>query len=1174
MKRFSGWVLTAVAVSLAHAQQSGPQALALGNTQDAARPTEIGGTPATDFVVIRASSPGAPLRFGNVVPQSERVELDGKTLRRGTDYAMDYAAGVVYLAVPAKAGSSVTVTYRYSDKPAATTSALPSVKFNLMPGGLDMTMGLGLTERTADGRVLNSNNFGFANNFRFAGGAVSGAYIYSNRERSRYQNGLDVGRGTTPGNASQDEGAAQLIVQQFRAGLAGGTVQADYQDVSANFGAFGSASNTGLTAEQIARLQAEKGLTRFGYQASNLKLGDTAVTAGFRSVGNQAGGIEWTNYGFTGGGLKASFNSQRVGTGFDRFKDLAEADREQLLRERGMERTNYAAEFAQKTTKIQFGANRIEDSATGAAIQRETVGFETGRFKFSAGQQAVTAGFGRFDSILGEEKAAYGLEAGLRRQWLALDAGLGPDTPLGYSTQRLIAPGGRFQADDVALKGKTWSLEHSARSTTTGFDGFRGMKPEEMDRNTAAIARMYGSGVNARPEDRHKFTLGAGIDRQFTSLGAKPFAGWETSFTHLQLRGRVDGGSVTTGQVKAGKFDVSFRSQKVGDQFAEFANLMDFEQHRLGSIAGLDRSDFGLRLDLGRGRHLSADRMAAETAEGGARRTSFALNDRRISVNINSREVDSGFSAVSRMNDPERDLLGTLVGARQRDATVKWQILPNFNIDAFQYDAVYGSLGQDVFRRNVALNWKPGGSTELGYVTQSYRHADSIGELFAHNVERITLTQNLGRLGRIALLDEKQVFSGRDNTQKDFHTQYVALQTKITATTDLTTEHTNKRFEDGTREVINANTVSTAVTKNAGVSVTEMAINREGSENDEKKRNYGFWIDFGKGFRLSYGYVRHLIGQEAGALTSTVALGTNTPGNSPDKVNQIQQGQAGNLMVGGGYGVNQWDADGRTQGFSNLTITTAKPFQVGFLSNVKVHFGMDQASDRAAWLRENHQASFSASLGNNVFGYEYRSQMHHSGIRGIDRTFRLSTDPDPKRKLVASVFYKVRTLPWDDQIMVRDYNITARPLKGFELSHQLQTNPEVSRGDVILGSLPQADRRSKWTLSWLQSADTTVSGTYFEQINDQSHANTRTGGLGLTLFQRSGSPLRLFYGVEQSFGNVPRRTRHRYEFEFNQRPGPNQTLSIFAGNIGYEHTIADGEARNNLTLRLNYQWRF
>jgi hypothetical protein len=84
----------------------------------------------------------------------------------------------------------------------------------------------------------------------------------------------------------------------------------------------------------------------------------------------------------------------------------------------------------------------------------------------------------------------------------------------------------------------------------------------------------------------------------------------------------------------------------------------------------------------------------------------------------------------------------------------------------------------------------------------------------------------------------------------------------------------------------------------------------------------------------------------------------------------------------------------------------------------------------------------------------------------------------------------------------------------------------------------------------------------------------RTAGVNLKFFEAKGSPLTLFYGLEQSSNSTLRRSIHRYSLKFDQKAGPNQMFSLFLGNVSYQHSIVDGQLRNNWTARLDYQFRF
>jgi hypothetical protein len=167
----------------------------------------------------------------------------------------------------------------------------------------------------------------------------------------------------------------------------------------------------------------------------------------------------------------------------------------------------------------------------------------------------------------------------------------------------------------------------------------------------------------------------------------------------------------------------------------------------------------------------------------------------------------------------------------------------------------------------------------------------------------------------------------------------------------------------------------------------------------------------------------------------------------------------------------------------------------------------------------------------------------------------------------------VRSLPDGRPIMIRNFSLSAKPAKNVEVTHQLLTNPEVARGDAILGSVTQANQLNRWKLDLKQNKDLTIGGS-FEEIMDQNRPLARVGGINVMLNQSSGSPLKLFYGVEQADRGGSRYTTHRYHMQFDQKPGANQLFSIFMGNVSYQHTLESGKKRDNWTLRVDYQIKF
>jgi len=601
--------------------------------------------------------------------------------------------------------------------------------------------------------------------------------------------------------------------------------------------------------------------------------------------------------------------------------------------------------------------------------------------------------------------------------------------------------------------------------------------------------------------------------------------------------------------------------------------MMDLEKMRLGTLAGLNRTDLNFSTKIGN-KSLAIDNLDVKTLTGTAQRTTVAYTDTKINIQAGSRSVSSAFVDAPSLVDPAKDVLNQMKGFSEQDVKVKWQLQNNMTLDSVYQDMHNAETNQNWRTRNNVLNWSPDKSTQINITDLEQRNSDSLTQLFDSSIEKFSLNRNLGRYGNLTILREEDKYQGIDAKILSQNRDYLAYEAKVTANTSFKTEQTITQFANGTHENINSNTISTTLTKNAGVSLTDTQVDREG-KNDEAHRNYGFWYDLGGGVRISYGYAQQGLPNNQGTSNSSFTVGqTTNPNAQVGQAQQIQQGTIGGMQVGGGYFANQWDAMNRTQTAGNLSLTTAKPFKFGMISNAKLTFNMDTGSDRANLTKENKLIGGSGNIGTNAVAYEYRSQLDPTGLRAIDRTVKVQTDPSEKKLVSANVSYKARTLTNDSQIMIRDFNLVFRPVKNFTLTNLLQTNPEVANPSAILGTIPQASRSNKWQLDYKQSPNMTIGGSWQELLNDQTHSMSRTGGLTFKMFEQTGSPLSVFIGVEQASQVNLWRTTERYSIQYDRKPASNQTMSLFFGSMSYDHTTPIGASVRNYTLRLNYQFRF
>lgn len=1156
------WTPVALGVvffSPAHSPAQAPTAPALTPA-----PTEkLGGRSTVDLIAVRPGTPGVPLRHGGVVVGSEHVDLDGRALRRGIEYSIDNDSGVIYLMVATKPGQSVAVTYRYDASRAQAGEAAPLLglqpfKFNVGGGSMGVLLGMGLTERTADGSVLTSNVFGWNNSFSFGKSQIKGLMLYGERTQETAQSMYEY---QAPG-ATPDQGKSRLFLESLNGQMSGGTYQLDYQDVSKNFTGFSAVQANGFDASVANQLSKERGMKRLGMALNNVKFGALGLSQSYRSVGDDTGGVTWRSYGIDLGGLSLNWKSQSVDQNFKRFQDLAEGDREQLAREAGLSRENWNGSLKSGLGQLSFNSLQIDDS-NGRGIERQELKLDGSKFKFMMGQQEVQTGFTRFDSLFEAEKGQWGREAGLKRQWKSLDAAiLGANAqPLKFAEYRIDSPTGQMSNLDASLGTKTWSFEHIERSVDKGFVSLPNLTQTEIDGNIAAISNMYvKGGLPVRPEERGWYLRSPGLSRDFTRISAMPFANWNLCFETLDLQGKEDGASVRSFSLNGKGLSLSYREQKLGEKFGELSSLMEMEKQRFGTLSGLNRTDLGFSADLAHGAKLQVNKTDADSPNGGFKRQGLNYADKQLQVSVNTREVDPNFSAINQLLDPETPVLSQMVGFKEADSQIKWQILPNLRVEAMSWQGYNDSLNERRVSSNLFLDWAPNKATQLQYQKSRQNSDDPLSCLFANSLERLSLTENLGKYGVIKYLQQSIDYDGSRADQPSAKQTDISYETKLNDKTSVKTQQVRTTYDNGEKENISANTVNTELTKRAGLSLTDVAIDRKGSDHDERKRNVGFWVNLWGGMRLNVGVNDALNNLGSDTTQHTVSL---TPGT----LGSFQVANAN-------YMANSWEQGNRTQANSTISINTVKPFNLGFFKDVKLGVGQDTAADNGRWLRENKTLSFSGKVAGNVLGYEYRGQMDNQENRAVDRGFSIVTDQSEKSPLRANLFYKQRSLPNDKDIAIRNFSVTARPVNGLELTHQLLTNPELPQGDVLLGSVAQPMRVNKWKLDYLRDPNFKISGSWEEQRNDDNNALSRLGGVTFTMFEKKGSPLTLFLGSEQADGNVARRTVNRWSLRYDQNPGPNQMFSLFVGNVSYGGTIAPNEKKHNLTLDVEYQLKF
>ena len=1114
----------------------------------------VGGISAADFIRLDGA-PTVPLRFAGVVKGSETITLEGRDLK-SDEYVMDYPSGMLMLRIAVKPGQTLRVTYRHDpdqEQAAKVGSSLNTMKLSL--GQSNIVLGLGMAERGENGSVMRTDLYGLKNNFGLGRSMrMNGMFAYSSRKTTQSQSLMGASDGLD--QPAQESGTA--IVQEIGGNVLGGKVSLSYQSIDRKFTGFSAFTDNGFSEADVAALSKERGLKRIGLSMKDIKAGTLTFNQDFQTVGEKGNSITRQSYGVAGAGWSLNYSSRNVDSGFDRFKDLRESDRKQLEKERGLQTTNFGFNLDQKSAKLSLSDLSVREGS-GGRVQRTKFGLQSGTLTLGYLSQSVDQSFDQFDGLRESDKGQLAKERGISRT--AFDLGWGTKgLTLKYSQSEMNRSGLGFSTQNITVTGANWSYEQDTIGNDDGFDGPSKQSEAEQNGNIARIAMMYQpTGLSARPEDRQWFTRSTGLTRTSHRMNYSPGKGIGVSISDLLISGTQDSGRLTTGTLDWGSTKFAYRHQELGANLVELNSLMGFERERLGILPGLNKTDLSFSTSWGSGRSFEASSMTARIGGSSAHRGSFRLQDPRMEVQYIERGVDPNFLNVSGLVDPEREMLGQMIGQEQRQLLANLMLMRGLNVRMNLMKSQNDLLDEKRTIAESLLTWDIDKDTKLQWFRYANSWADPTQTLLDQSVDRLLLARNFNGFGAVQFEREVIENGGTSTTAPDSTRNSLTAEAKVAANTNIRTEQTRTEYSDGNRETVSAHTLSTGITERTGVSVTEVKISRTQADRpDEQRRNYGFWVNLGGGIKFTYGFARE--------------LGLNDTQNSNMS---LTGGTIGGLSFGGAnYTQQAWGTE-RDRSTGNFKLGTSKPIQLGFIRDFRFSIGSDTVKDYSRWQRENQTGSVGLRIGDLTLGFDYTGQVDGEGRRAVDRAFRFSTPNEPSRKLSFDAMLKSRQLPWDKTYMIRNVAVTARYIPGYDLTFQTQTYPEQARGDALLGSIVQPTRTQGFRLQQRSDkANTLFGASWEERINDETHQLSRIASINLTLNAQNPSPLRLSYGLEQTDLDGVRRTMHRYGIEFSQRPGPNQLFSVSAGNVSWANFRDVNVKRDNWTLRLDYQLRF
>lgn len=1170
MKQRKGiWVLAFASVTTI-AFADGPIALPTSpdNSENAGETsTDLGGRFQSDLIWIRRNQFSIPLRFGALIPNSERIQLGSRVLERDRDYTINYEAGTIFLNVDTENHRTLTVTYRYDEEKGRQgvfgNASEPDLAFNLT-GGNQVFMSFGVTERNRDGSVVTSNLYGLNNSFSFgpAGAGITGIFAISERAHADY---LDLMDGSTDRTDRSSAGASRAIYQQLDASVLGGRVTGFYQNIDEGFEGFSAFANAGFERNAIDQLQRERGLVRSGFGLHNIGSEDLNFSYTTREIADDEGAITWNSVGFKAGPVNYARESRTVSDQFTRFQSLASEDldgvRWQHARdERGMSFDKEAFGFNLGESSLSIQRNNVS-TAESASLIRESLDFSSPWLNLNFRGRRADSDFNRYGVLRDEDREQLQREHGTsRQQFSATSEMLG-----GFSFDQLRLSTGDagdtlFFNQGLSYENGPLSFSHSILRFDNSFRRLDPLSDEEQNQVVQSALGMYGAGLRPNNHDARSLSSSSGIERSATAFGLQ-LGDSLFNYRQFSIGDENDSGGFQQFGLKNDRWSVNFRQLSLGEDLGRVLNnVMRSESEYLGSVAGIDRMDFQLSGSLDRNRKLDFGMMNVNQGEAGISRTAFSYEDKGFSATYTQRSVEEGFDSIRSLIDPEARLLAQLQGFNQSELNLDWRLMPSLRLRFDQREWGHMDLDDSQSYDRMLLQWNVTNRTYLERLTTNFGRSFDGNNLNDWSQELWKLRHSFGEGNSLTLLTEENTFNGDDDRERSSVLNAVEVKTQITETTELRTEHAVTNYDTGERKTEMTNQVSQQIGNATGISVTESRINRPGDELDEVVRNYGFWINLGNDIRINYGFQRHMRGED-GTLGSQF---------------EVTPGELGDIKVESAKYERERIDGHNEKHVGAVSILNTNPINLGIFEITRLNYSVNSLRDRYAWAHENRHKGIEIRNGDFRASWDYTSQIHHSGIRAIDRGFEVAYGDIENGWFAADVAYKVRTMPLDDELtVIRSYNLEVRPTDGFVLKHSLLTNPENDRNNrYLLGSRTDNIHESRWQLTYNAQREWDASFAFSEIIDFNRSRMDRVGTATLTLFKQTGSPLHLSYGLNQRDRNDSRETSHLFELRFDQRPGPNQFLSLALGNMNWQHSRPTNQNPFDWMLRLDYQLRW
>ncbi|MCS7309174.1 MAG: hypothetical protein NZ741_03025 [Armatimonadetes bacterium] len=1141
------------------AQESAPATIPLAEGRLASpKPANTGsqvGQANADLLRGNGTRAGYLLRYGNLVPESERVTVDARTLQRNKDYTIDYATGTLYFTEPVRPSQTIRVYYRYLPGSGEQRGLLqaPAVRLQFGQSQLNMVYSSSAFLRREDGTTLQTDTYGMQTRLHLNSGSALEGLLFFSSQRAVQAVADPTLQPSAPArpNHGAAAGSDRLILQNLRWSAGGLQLRGTYQDVGQRFTGFAALREQQAAPEQlIGWLERERGMRRFsyglGYVAGGLNLqGDVS------RVSDGKGEIRQAQYSLQSKQVELRFSETKVDPQFQRFNDLREDQRAQWAKERGLTRDALSA-VLRFTGDSQLGYERQRILDGGSRIELGSYVLKTARLQLTYSTQEIDKDFTRFNDLAEAQRAQWAKERGWVRSLLRAELApfQGAQLPSLFLQQSIRTETGNMDFRQVSLNTRTVQLHYTRHSTDPGF-AVANLAPEEINQMALLARQQVEPGANAvTDQDRQRMLREAGLQRETLQVNV-------TAAPNAQLSVRKTSVEDASGDVErmqiaysSPKLEVAYQQQSISEGFSRLGDLTDAERRLYANETGIARQLISTRFALGKDISLSAMFGNIRDSQGAVMRQSYSLRAPRLSLAANLKQVDPAFSRLGDLTEGDRNDLSGLLGFRHFDLSAQWQLSRQLWFEGFWIDSRHAQMQQLHRRQRLYFQYQPATATRITHLNDR-TNRDGAAELLHRQWRETTSIDHVfGRGLKFSAYRDRMEEEGVLLQPKTTWTNFWRLESDRNQPVWFVVEQKHLRRTDGYYDLADTLQLQTPLSRSAVMQFTEQKFGRSDRPSELIRTVSSQWL-LRKDLTFAMSMSRRTTSADTGSLLKSFALSGPLFGflNLTGKYDELRVDRA------------------NTKAQSEVSVSSLKPFSALGLTNIQFTGAYAALADHSRWQRETKSGRITANLGKHSLLAEYTSAfIPQAADRLVLRTYQFTVAPMSNFK--GEIYYRTIEQPNMETWHVRRYSLDWQMSPTTSLSHQFLTLPEQGNNRV------QPIGLDVWKLSTRLNAHQTLNGEYRIETDYAKRQIVRRALLSIAGRLSALSSGEVGYSLDSVNFQGNKGTAHSFHLRYGWQLDEDHFLNLSLRLTNYQHRVPQGLSRNELAGTLEYKTRF